>query len=136
MDDDIKPDIQLKDIHLSGITTRKFSLSADLEIINPFPVGGNVKSVEFKIFFEKKTGEQVYLGRGRKESIKIEKSGSTPVSVPVEIENISAISALITAITDRIEIVIRGSAELDLKITSLAIPFERRERINSLTDLL
>ncbi|UUX91283.1 LEA type 2 family protein [Methanoplanus endosymbiosus] len=136
MNNEIKPDIQIKDIHLSGITTRKFSLSAELDIINPFPVGGSVKSVIFEIFFEKSTGESVYLGRGRKDGIKIEKSGTTAVSVPVEIENISAVSALITALTDRIEIIIKGKADFDLKITSLSIPFERREKINSLTDLL
>jgi len=136
MKDDIKPEIRISDIHLSGITTRRFSLSADLEIFNPFPIGGNVKSVYFEIFFEKKPGESVYLGRGRKENIKIEKNGKTVITVPVEIENISAVNALITAITNRIEIVIKGSADFDLKITVISIPFESREKFNSLTDLL
>jgi len=118
-------DLSMEDISLSSVT-----VLARVQVENPNPVGITIANLSFDVFYLTAEGEQ-YLGHGGRENLVIPKDSTTSFDIPVKIGSLQALQAVGSALENHtITLVMRGTAAVDLKITTVKIPFERRKVIS------
>jgi len=123
-----EPSIEITGAGIGGVGIETTTLDVTLSVNNPLPFGGTLESVEFKIFLLNE-GKEAFLGEGRKENIRIDQSGLTRTEIPVKLKNTAILSAAAGLIGSDIDILIRGTAAVDLTVAVPAIPFEKKMRI-------
>lgn len=123
-----EPSIEIAGAGIAGVGIETTTLNVTLAVKNPLPFGGTLESVEFKIFLLNECKE-AFLGEGRKGDIRIEKGQVTMTEIPVKLKNTAILSAAAGLIGSDIDIVIRGTAAVDLTVAAPAIPFEKKVRI-------
>lgn len=123
-----EPSIEIANVGVGRIGIESTTLNVTLSINNPIPVGGVLKSAKFRIFLLK-NGEESFLGEGRKDNIRIEGGQITQTEIPVNLKNTAVISAAGGLIGSDLDIVVRGTASIDLKIAAPEIPFEKKVKI-------
>ena len=126
-----EPSIEIAGAGIAGVGIETTTLNVTISVNNPLPFGGTLESVEFKILLLK-DGKEVFLGEGKRKDIRIEKSGETRADIPVSLKNTAVLSAAAGLIGNDTDIVIRGTAAVDLTVASPAIPFEKKARIEGL----
>ncbi|MBN1432335.1 MAG: LEA type 2 family protein [Methanomicrobiaceae archaeon] len=128
MQETSEPSIEIAGAGIEGVGIEATTLNVAIVVKNPLPFGGNIESLEYRIFLVR-DGEEVFLGEGRKGNIRIEKSQATRTEVPVKLKNTAILSAAGGLIGSDIDIVIRGTAAIDLTVATPAIPFEKKVKI-------
>ena len=123
-----EPSIEITGAGIGGVGIESTTLNVTLKVNNPLPFGGTIESTEFKIFLLKE-GKEVFLGEGKKGNIKIEKGQPTLADIPVKLKNTAILSAAGGLIGSDLDIVIRGTAAIDLTVATPAIPFEKKVTI-------
>lgn len=126
-----EPTIEIPDVKISGMGLEATVLDVTLEINNPLPVGGTIKSTSFRIYLLK-NGAETLLGEGGKDGIEIGGSSVTRTNIPVKLKNTAILASAAGLVGGDIEIIIRGNAAIDLKIVAPSIPFEKKTKIEGL----
>ena len=122
-----EPNVTVKDITFESISLQTLNLGIQLQVENPNPVGITLSRVAFDVYYETGSGRE-YLGHGEQENLTFPKYETVVVTIPVEIDNLQAVKALPILIRDgSLPVVVTGTATVDLKITSVKIPFEKRK---------
>jgi len=122
-----EPNVTVQDITLESVSLRSLELGTELLFENPNPVGITLTNVTFDVYYETATGRE-YLGHGGRENLTLPKNQPTVYKVPVEIDNLQALKALAVLVRDgSLPIVVNGTAAVDLKVTTVKIPFEKRK---------
>ena len=122
-----EPTVTVTNLTVKEITLSSLTVLARVQVTNPNPVGITVANLSFDLFYATGEGEQ-YLGHGGRENLVIPKDSTTSFDIPVEIGSLQALQALGVALQDRsLTLIVRGTAAVDLKITTVKIPFEKRQ---------
>ncbi len=125
-----KPEVSVVSVTPSGVSLSSVTLNVKIRVNNPNPFGAHLTKLEFDVYYLN-NGKFVYLGHGERKDISIKANGVTEFTVPVKIEDVRAIGTLIQlAKSGKVTIKVKGTAYIDLKITSFGIPFEQVEQIN------
>ena len=129
MQESKEPSIEIASVGIGDIGIESTTLNVALSINNPIPLGGTLKSVKFSVFLLKQNTES-FLGNGEKDNVRIEGGGVTRAEIPVKLKNAAVISAAGGLIGGDLDIVVRGTAAVDLKIAAPEIPFEKKVKIS------
>ncbi|MDD1668011.1 MAG: LEA type 2 family protein [Methanomicrobiales archaeon] len=122
-----EPTVTMTSITLEGITLSTVSVITTIRVDNPNPVGITLASLDFDLFYETGDGER-YLGNGRRENLVIPANSTTTFDIPVGIDTARAIEAAGVLLREgSLTLVARGTAAVDLKVTTVKIPFEKRK---------
>jgi len=122
-----EPTVTVTSIALEGISLTTISIGTEIRVENPNPVGITLANLTFDLFYETEEGLR-YLGHGGGENLTIPKNSTSTFHIPVEIENVQALQALgVMVKKGSLSLVARGTAAVDLKITTVRIPFEKRK---------
>lgn len=116
------PEIDIENISLKGASLSEVDLlvSVSLENGNPFTI--STKSIDFEIF-GRIDGNERKIGHGHYGEFQMP-PGRSCLDIPVIIKNMEIVRALSEIlITSGIGLRISGNACIDLKITSLNVPF-------------
>ena len=105
------PDIKVKNVALESADLSSVNLLVTLSIDNPNPLGINIKSLVFDVYYQK-VDEWNYISHGETGSFSL-KPGMNEVTVPVSIKTSAIPGAVVGALA-------RG--EITLKITGTASP--------------
>lgn len=105
------PDIKVKNVALESADLSSVNLLVTLSIDNPNPLGINIKSLVFDVYYQK-GDEWDYISHGETGSFSL-KPGMNEVTVPVSIKTSAIPGAVVGALA-------RG--EITLKITGTASP--------------
>jgi LEA14-like dessication related protein len=125
-----EPNVTVKDITFESVSLQTLNLEVQLQVENPNPVGITLSRVAFDVYYETASGRE-YLGHGEQENLTFPKQQTVVVTIPVEIDNLQALKAIPVLVQDRsLPVVVTGTATVDLKITSVNIPFEKRKVIS------
>jgi LEA14-like dessication related protein len=126
-----EPTVTVTDLSMEEISLTSLTVLARVQVINPNPVGITIANLSFDLFYETKDGEN-YLGHGGRENLVIPKDSTSSFDIPVKIGSLQALQALGVALEDRsITLVMRGTAAVDLKVTTVKIPFEKRQVLST-----
>ena len=122
-----EPTVTVSNITLESASLSSLNILAKIQVENPNPVGITIANLSFDLYYETDKGEQ-YLGHGGRENIVLPKDSTTSFDVPVEIESVPALSAVgVVLQKGSVPVVLRGTAAVDLKVTTVKIPFEKRQ---------
>jgi LEA14-like dessication related protein len=122
-----EPTVTVTDLSMEEISLSSLTVLTRVQVTNPNPVGITIANLSFDVFYVTDEGEQ-YLGHGGREDLVIPKDNTTSFDIPVKIGSLQALQALGVALEDRsLTLVVRGTAAVDLKLTTVKIPFERRK---------
>lgn len=105
------PDIKVKNVALESADLSSVNLLVTLSIDNPNPLGINIKSLVFDVYYQK-GDEWNFISHGEMGSFSL-KPGMNEVTVPVSIKTSAIPGAVVGALA-------RG--EITLKITGTASP--------------
>jgi LEA14-like dessication related protein len=116
------PKIEVKNVALESLDLSNIGLLVTLSIDNPNPLGVNLKSVNFDVYYQN-GGEWVFISHGERGSFEI-KPGMNEVTVPVSIKT-SVIPGAVIGVLAKGEITlqIKGTASPDFFGISPQIPF-------------
>jgi LEA14-like dessication related protein len=118
------PKIEVKNVALESADLSNIGLLVTLGIDNPNPLGINLKSINFDIYYQK-GGEWIFISHGEKGSFSIQ-PGLNEVTVPVSIKTSVIPGAVIGALTrGEITLQVKGTASPDLFGISPEIPFSK-----------
>ncbi|WP_457612144.1 LEA type 2 family protein [Methanocaldococcus sp.] len=123
-----EPTFTVDSIDFKGVDSDTTNLSIRLIIDNPNPIGVHVNKIVFDIYCIDNNGNSKYLGHGEKNNIDI-RSGKTTIDIPITLSNKELIEALEKNKNNKITLEIDGSANVDLKITSVNVPFKTRQTV-------
>ena len=123
------PSIEIDGAGIGDIGIESTTLNVTLLINNPIALGSTLKSIKFRVLLLKNSNE-TFLGDGEKDNIRIGGGGVTRTEIPVKLRNAAIISVAGGLIGDDLDIVIRGTAAIDLKIAAPKIPFEKKVKIS------
>ncbi len=116
------PEIEVKNVALESADLSSVNLLVTLSINNPNPLGINLKSIVFDVYYQK-GDEWNFISHGEKGSFNI-KPGMNEVTVPVSIKTSAIPGAVISALAQgEITLQIKGTASPDLFGISPQIPF-------------
>jgi LEA14-like dessication related protein len=122
-----QPNVTVRDITLEGVSLRTLDLGTEFVFENPNPVDLTLASVTFDVYYETGDGRG-YLGHGGRENLTLPKNAEITYKIPVEVDNLQALKALVVLVREgSLPVVVNGTAAVDLKITTVKIPFERRK---------
>jgi LEA14-like dessication related protein len=122
-----EPNVTVRDITLDSVSLRSLELGTELQFENPNPVGITLTNVTFDVYYETGTGRE-YLGHGGRENLTLPKNEKVIYRIPVEIDNFQALKALAVLVREgSLPIVVNGTAAVDLKVTTVKVPFEKRK---------
>jgi LEA14-like dessication related protein len=125
-----EPTVTVTDLSMQEVSLASLTVLARVQVTNPNPVGVTIANLSFDLFYVTGEGEQ-YLGHGGRENLVIPKDNTTSFDIPVKIGSLQALQAFGVALNERsITLVVRGTAAVDLKITTVKIPFEKRKVIS------
>ncbi len=124
-----EPKASVVSITPSSVGLSSVTLNVKIRIDNPNPFGAHLTKLEFDVYYLK-DGKFIYLGHGEKRDVDIKANGVTEIVVPVKIDNLQAVGTLLQlAKKGEVTIKVKGTAYIDLKITSFGIPFEQVEEV-------
>ena len=124
-----EPTVTVDGVGIENITPGSIDLSLRLTINNPNPVGATLTRVSFDVFFLD-DGEPVFLAHGERGEFEIRPGGNTTISVPVTVDNLRLVQALLLALRDGVvTLQVSGSGVLDYGIATFEIPFDRRVEV-------
>jgi LEA14-like dessication related protein len=125
-----EPTVTVTDLSMEEVSLTSLTVLARVQVVNPNPVGVTIANLSFDLFYVTSEGEQ-YLGHGGRENLVIPKESTTSFDIPVKIGSLQALQAIGVALNERsITLVVRGTAAVDLKVTTVKIPFEKRQVIS------
>jgi LEA14-like dessication related protein len=125
-----QPNVTVKDITVESFSLQTLSLGIQLQVENPNPVGITLSQVIFDVFYETGSGRE-FLGHGEQVNLTFPKHETVVYTIPVEIDNLQAVKALPILLRDgSLPVVVAGTATVDLKVTKVNIPFEKRKVIS------
>jgi len=125
-----KPSIQVESVQPYSVTPTSVVLNVKVKIDNPNPIGAHLTMIDFDIYYLQ-NGAYHYLGHGVKKDVSIKANGVTEITIPVKIDDLQAIKSLVVlAKNGAVTLKVKGTAYIDLKITSFGIPFEQVEKIS------
>ncbi len=120
-----EPTITLTGVAVENITPGSIDLSLQLIIHNPNPVGATLTRVSFDVYFFD-DGRQVFLAHGERGGFTIRPNGETTVSIPVTVDNLRLVQALLRGLQDgALALRVSGSGVLDYGIATFEVPFDR-----------
>ncbi len=123
-----KPTVNVESVTPSGIGLSSVTFNVKIAIDNPNPFGAHLTKLAFDIYYY--DNGYHYLGHGEKKDISIKANGVTEVTVPVKVEDIQVLKTLFTlAKSGKVKLKVKGTAYIDLKVTSFGIPFEEIKTI-------
>jgi len=123
------PNVTVKDVTFESVSLQTLNLGVQLQVENPNPVGITLSRVTFDVYYETGSGRE-YLGHGEQENLTFPKNETVVYTIPVEIDNLQAVKAIPVLVRDRsLPVVVAGTATVDLKITTVDIPFEKQKVI-------
>jgi len=126
-----EPTVTVTDLSMEEISLTSLTVLTRVQVSNPNPVGITIANLSFDLFYVTDEGEQ-YLGHGVKENLVIPKDNTTSFDIPVKVGSLQALQALGVALEDRsLTLVVRGTAAVDLKLTTVKIPFEKRQVLST-----
>ncbi len=122
-----EPTVTMTSITLEGISLSTISVITTIRVDNPNPVGITLANLDFDLFYETGDGER-YLGHGRRENLVIPANSTSTFDIPVGIDTARAIEAAGALLREgSLTMIARGTAAVDLKVTTVKIPFEKRK---------
>jgi LEA14-like dessication related protein len=122
-----EPTVTVTNITLEGASLSSLNVLAKIQVDNPNPVGITIANLSFDLYYETDKGEQ-YLGHGGQENLIIPKSSTTTFDIPVEIGTSQGVQAIgVVLQKGSVPVILRGTAAVDLKVTTVKIPFEKRQ---------
>ncbi|WP_245527640.1 LEA type 2 family protein [Methanotorris igneus] len=123
-----EPTFSVDSLDFKGVNYDTTNLNVKLIIDNPNPIGVHVNKIVFDIYYIDNNGNPKYLGHGEKANIDI-RSGKTTIDIPIALSNKELIKALENSKDNKITLEIDGSANVDLKITSIDVPFKTKQTV-------
>jgi len=116
------PKVEVENVALTSLDLSSIGLDVTLSIENPNPVGINLKSVIFDVYYQK--GEEwIFISHGEKGAFSI-KPGLNGVTIPVNIKTSQIPGAVIGALSSgEITLQIKGTATPDFFGITPDIPF-------------
>jgi len=116
------PKIEVKNVVLKSLDLSTIGLLVTLDIDNPNPLGINLKSITFDVYYQKGDG-WIFISHGEHGGFGI-KPGMNEVTVPVSIKTSEIPGAIVGALAKgEITIQIKGTASPDFFGISPKIPF-------------
>jgi len=116
------PKIEVKNVVLKSLDLSNIGLLVTLGITNPNPLGINLKSITFDVYYQKGDG-WIFISHGERGSFGI-KPGMNEVPVPVSIKTSEIPGAIVgTLAKGEITLQIKGTASPDFFGISPQIPF-------------
>ncbi len=126
-----KPTVSIDDIKVQSVSASEITFNVRVIVNNPNPFGIKAKKIVFDLYY-KEGGEYKYLGHGEKQDVEIRAEGLTAIEIPVSVENKRLISAIIElGRQGNLELKASGSAYIDVKVTTIEIPFETTKTISA-----
>ena len=117
-----EPTVKVTSVVPTKISLSGMSYDVTLSIENPNPVGINLKTLRFDIYYQD-NNDWVYLAHGEKNGIQI-KPGSNEVTIPVTVSSAELVRALGPVLSQgEITLQFRGVAVPDLLGFGPEIPF-------------
>ena len=116
------PEIKVKNVALESADLSSVNLLVTLSINNPNPLGINLKSIVFDVYYQK-GDEWTFISHGEQGSFSI-KPGINEVTVPVSIKTTAIPGAVVGALArGEITLKISGTASPDFFGIAPQIPF-------------
>jgi LEA14-like dessication related protein len=116
------PKFEVKNVALESLDFSNIGLLVTLSIDNPNPIGINLKSIIFDVYYQKGS-EWIFISHGEKGSFSI-KPGLNEVSIPVNIKTSAIPAAVVGALAQgEITLQINGTASPDFFGIAPVIPF-------------
>ncbi len=116
------PNIEIKSVTLGSVNLSQISLLVTLDIDNPNPVGINLKSINFDIYYQMGS-EWIFISHVEQGNLRI-KPGLNEVTIPVTIKTSALPAAVVGALTKgEITLQIKGNASPDFFGITPQIPF-------------
>jgi len=123
-----EPTIEVQDVKITSLTRSTMSFDIKIVITNPYPLGATVTEIAYTITAQK-PNEPLLLATGTTEGmgeIKIARSSTTDIIIPAHINNSGVVTAGMHLLTDGdMEILVSGTAKIDLKVLQPSIPFSK-----------
>ena len=123
-----EPIIEVQNVKVTDITWSTMNFEVILAITNPYPFGVTVTELTYTIVAEN-PDKPLLLANGTTEGmedIKVAGSSITEILVPAQIYNSEVLSAGIELFKGDVEIIVSGSAKIDLKVFQPRIPFSKQ----------
>jgi len=116
------PKIEVKNVVLKSLDLSTIGLLVTLGIDNPNPLGINLKSITFDVYYQKGDG-WIFISHGERGGFGI-KPGMNEVNIPVSIKTSEIPGAIVDALAKgEITLQIKGTASPDFFGISPQIPF-------------
>jgi LEA14-like dessication related protein len=127
-----KPTIESIDIDLKDVTLTTTTVDVEVTIHNPNPFGATFNKIAYDIYFQE-GGRWKYMGHGEKtDKTELRANGLTTIKIPTRIDNKDAIRAIYQMLVigkGSLPIKVSGSVYLDVKLTSIEIPFQQTRTV-------
>jgi len=125
-----EPTITVDDIALSDVSLQTLTVNTTVTIYNPNLIGATLNKVAFDVYSVDDT--EHYLGHGEQTGIVVKERGNTSFVIPVKIGSVPALQATGSLLRKgSLVMKVKGSAFLDIKVTSYELPFERSREFHS-----
>jgi len=119
-----EPVVTMGNISLSDVSLQTMTVNTTVNILNPNPVGAEIRKVTFDVWYLDDT--QHYLGHGEQSGFAVKENGNTSVTVPVRIGTAQAAQGVGSLVRNgSLRIRVNGSAVIDLGVTTYEKPFEQ-----------
>jgi len=119
-----EPVVTIGNISLSDVSLQKMTVNTTVNILNPNPVGAEIRKVSFDVWYLDDTLH--YLGHGEQSGFAVKENGNTSVTVPVRIGTVQAAQGIGSLVRNgSLQIRVNGSAVIDLGVTTYEKPFEQ-----------
>lgn len=120
-----EPTVTVDGVTVENVTLQSVDLSLQVTVENPNPVGATLTRVAFDVYFLD-DGRWVFLAHGERGGFSIRPRGTTTVSVPVTVDNLRLVQALLRGLQDgTVTLRVSGSGVLDYGIATFEVPFDR-----------
>lgn len=133
-----EPAITLEGVKIRAVTISALELEVDIRVTNPNIFGVTVRDLPFTVSCVTSEKEQ-QLAKGNAGTVKIRRSDSTVLTVPVTVHHAGIIHAVTSFVAKGgVEVTVRGTAVIDCFITCRPVPFSKSLRLTNsqLTDAL
>jgi LEA14-like dessication related protein len=123
-----EPIIEVQNVKITDITWSTMNFEVILAITNPYPFEVTVTELTYTIVAEN-LDKPLLLANGTTEGmedIKVTGPSITEILVPAQIYNSEVMSAGIELFRGDVEVIVSGSAEIDLKVFQPRIPFSKQ----------
>jgi LEA14-like dessication related protein len=119
-----EPVVSVSDISLANVSLQAITVSTNVTIFNPNPIGARLSRVAFDVDYLDESWN--YLGHGEQTGIEVKNNGNTTVTIPVTVGTVQAVGAVGSLVRKgSITLRVNGSAFIDVKVTSFEKRFEQ-----------